>query len=79
MNSWKYHQKKQRETKICFTFEFLTSAEVLAGGVKVTPDRILALIPWFSTDSMVSPIPSFITYPNLLAGEVIRPFARCVK
>jgi hypothetical protein len=31
-NSWKYH-KKLRETKICSSFEFLTSTKILAGGV----------------------------------------------
>jgi hypothetical protein len=43
MNSSKYH-KKQRETKICSTFEFLTSTEFLAGGVKVTPDHLKAVL-----------------------------------
>jgi hypothetical protein len=32
----KISKKKQRETKICSTFEFLTSTKFLAGGVKVT-------------------------------------------
>jgi hypothetical protein len=43
MNSWKYH-KKQRETKTCSTFEFLTSTKFLVGGVKVTPDSPKAVL-----------------------------------
>jgi hypothetical protein len=40
----KISPKKQRETKICITFEFLTSPKFLAGGVKVTPDSPKAIL-----------------------------------
>jgi hypothetical protein len=36
--------QKNRETKICSTFEFLTSTKFLAGGVKVTPDSPKAVL-----------------------------------
>jgi hypothetical protein len=36
--------QNHRETKICSTFEFLTSTKFLAGGVKVTPDSPKAVL-----------------------------------